>query len=97
MCGMGETSVIIVISRSAAASARIAASLPGYIHGGCSPVGMKKRLKTFIDQSAQTFAEIYVSAGKVGQQIRLSPLDLATFIGARFADLASEQEPSDGK
>ena len=67
--------------------------LTGYIHGGCSPVGMKKRFRTFIDESAQGYEEIYVSAGRVGHQMRLSPQSLATFVGAKFAPLASgEQE-----
>lgn len=66
--------------------------LTGYIHGGCSPVGMKKRFKTFIDESAQNFAEIYVSAGKVGRQIKISPSDLAQFVGARFAPLIEKKE-----
>lgn len=63
--------------------------LTGYIHGGCSPVGMKKRFRTFIDESAQSYEEIYVSAGRVGHQMRLSPQSLAAFVGARFAPLAS--------
>ena len=63
--------------------------LTGYIHGGCSPVGMKKRFRTFIDESAQGYEEIYVSAGRVGHQMRLSPLSLATFVGAAFAPLTS--------
>lgn len=67
--------------------------LTGYVHGGCSPVGMKKRFRTFIDESAQGYEEIYVSAGRVGHQMRLSPQSLAAFVGARFAPLASgEQE-----
>lgn len=66
--------------------------LTGYIHGGCSPVGMKKRFPTFIDESAQNFAEIYVSAGKVGRQVRLSPQALAQFVGAKFAPIAAEKE-----
>lgn len=66
--------------------------LTGYIHGGCSPVGMKKRFKTFIDESAQNFAEIYVSAGKVGRQIKIFPSDLAQFVGARFAPLIEKKE-----
>ena len=61
--------------------------LTGYIHGGCSPIGMKKRFKTFIDESAQSFEYIYVSAGKVGRQIKISPSDLANFVGARFTAL----------
>lgn len=64
--------------------------LTGYIHGGCSPVGMKKRFRTFIDESALSFGEIYVSAGKVGRQMRLSPQALADYVGARFAPLAAE-------
>lgn len=66
--------------------------LTGYIHGGCSPVGMKKRFRTFIDESALSFAEIFVSAGKVGRQMRLSPQALAAYVGARFAPLAAEEQ-----
>ena len=47
--------------------------LTGYIHGGCSPIGMKKRFKTVIDESAMELEFFYVSAGKVGSQVKLSP------------------------
>lgn len=53
---------------------------------------MKKRFRTFIDESALSFPEIYVSAGRVGVQMRLSPQALAAFVGARFAPLASREE-----
>lgn len=62
--------------------------LTGYIHGGCSPVGMKKRFPTFIDVSAQELEEMTVSAGKVGHQVTLAPQALAGFVGARFAPIA---------
>ena len=61
--------------------------LTGYVRGGCSPIGMKKRLKTFIDVSAQSRAAILVSAGKIGYQVELSPDALAGLIGGRFADV----------
>ena len=61
--------------------------LTGYVRGGCSPIGMKKRLKTFIDASAQSRAAILVSAGKIGYQVELSPDALAGLIGGRFADV----------
>ena len=61
--------------------------LTGYIHGGCSPIGMKKKFKTVIDKSAETLEFFYVSAGKVGFQVKLSPEKLADFIGAGFANL----------
>ncbi len=59
----------------------------GYIHGGCSPVGMKKAFPTFIEESAQLFDEISVSGGKVGLVVRLNPEKLAAMIGAQFADV----------
>ena len=65
-------------------------SLTGYIHGGCSPIGMKKRFSTFIDASAETLAEMTVSAGKIGRQVTLAPKDLAAFVGAGFAEIAKE-------
>ena len=61
--------------------------LTGYVHGGCSPVGMKKHYPTHIDETAQLFDEIAVSAGMRGEQLILSPLALADFVGASFADL----------
>lgn len=56
----------------------------GYIRGGCSPVGMKKQYPTVIDKTAQDCTQIVVSGGKIGFQIELSPVDLATVAGAAF-------------
>lgn len=61
--------------------------LTGYIHGGCSPVGMKKPFKTVIHSSAENFSEFYVSAGRVGRQIKINPITLCEFIGAKFGDI----------
>ena len=61
--------------------------LTGYIHGGCSPIGMKKHFPTFIHQSAGDLPAMCVSAGKVGFQIELSPSDLLRAADAKLADL----------
>lgn len=61
--------------------------ITGYIRGGCSPIGMKKLFPTFIDESAQLFERIYVSAGIRGAQLHLSPKDLSQLIFAVYSDL----------
>ena len=50
--------------------------LTGYVHGGCSPIGMKRRFRTVVDETAQLFDTIYFSGGKVGCQVRMAPDDL---------------------
>ncbi len=64
--------------------------LTGYVHGGCSPIGMKKPFPTFLDASAESCERIFVSAGKVGFQIELSPSDLQRMVPFRYTDLAAE-------
>lgn len=59
----------------------------GYVHGGCSPVGMKKPLPTFIDETAQLFDTVCVSAGKIGAQIELAPDDLLRLTKAAYVAL----------
>lgn len=61
--------------------------LTGYIHGGCSPVGMKKVFPTYMDESAQKWESIYVSGGKIGLQIEVNPQELTKFLPLSFADL----------
>ena len=61
--------------------------LTGYVHGGCSPVGMKKAFPTFIHETAAALERMYVSAGRVGAQIELSPADLGKVVACTFADL----------
>lgn len=61
--------------------------LTGYIRGGCSPIGMKKQYTTFIEETAQLFEKIYVSAGARGIQVYLSPVDLQKITNAVFTDL----------
>ena len=56
--------------------------LTGYIRGGCSPIGMKKPLPTFIHESALLYDTIYISAGVRGLQLCLSPQDLINYVGA---------------
>ena len=59
----------------------------GYIRGGCSPIGMKKKFPIYIDETSQVFEKIFISAGIRGTQICISPNDLLSITGARFADL----------
>lgn len=61
--------------------------LTGYIKGGCSPIGMKKKYPTYIDETAQLFEEISVSAGIRGMQVKLKPYDLLKIVDGMFEEL----------
>lgn len=61
--------------------------LTGYIHGGCSPIGMKKRFTTVIDKSAQDFHTIMFSGGKIGYQVEMSLADLKKVIDFKLTDI----------
>ena len=62
--------------------------LTGYIHGGCSPIGMKKYFKTTIDEIAQIYDSIWVSGGAIGLQVELTPQDLEKIIKINYSDLS---------
>ena len=64
--------------------------LTGYIHGGCSPIGMKKFFKTVIHETAQEQETIFFSAGKIGYQVEVSPQDLNKVISYEFGDIVGE-------
>lgn len=61
--------------------------LTGYVHGGCSPIGMKKRFVTVIDETAIVFEKIFVSGGRKGYQVGINPEKLAEYINAKFVDI----------
>lgn len=63
--------------------------ITGYVRGGCSPIGMKKKFPLFVDETATLFDNIYVSAGVRGKQIIISPDDLIRATGGTFADIAT--------
>lgn len=65
-------------------------SLTGYIHGGCSPIGMKKFFRTVVHESAQNHDTIFFSAGKVGYQVQMSPDDLGKVIRFEYANIIVE-------
>ena len=67
-------------------------ALTGYIRGGCSPIGMKKKYPTFIDETCILFDEIAVSAGMRGEQVILAPQALMEFVEATEADITKEME-----
>lgn len=74
--------------RAAMADRQAAARATGYVLGGISPIGQKTPLPTVIDETALLFDSVFVSAGKRGLQLELSPADLALATSARFADIA---------
>ena len=76
----GEKSIEMISSRELL-------PLTGYIHGGCSPFGMKKVFPTFVDETAQLYDTICVSAGKVGENLAIAPENLLKHVPAQFADL----------
>ena len=80
---VGEKSIAMIKSKELL-------PLTGYIHGGCSPVGMKKLFPTVIDASAENLETMIVSAGKIGYQVELAPRDLAALVRAKFADLIAK-------
>lgn len=66
----------------------------GYIRGGCSPIGMKKQYPTVIEESCLKFDSMMVSAGKIGQQIELSPKDLLKITNAITANIVADEKES---
>lgn len=79
----GEKSIAMIKSRELL-------PLTGYIHGGCSPIGMKKFFPTFVHESAREQETIFFSAGKVGFQVEMAPGDLEKMIRLTWADLIAE-------
>ncbi len=77
---VGEKSIEMIKSKELFA-------LTGYIHGGCSPVGMKKAFPTTIDISAKEFDKIYFSAGKIGLQVEVNVSDIEKVIKVNFGDI----------
>ena len=67
-------------------------NVTGYIRGGCSPIGMKKKYPTYIDETCILFDEIAVSAGQRGVQVILDPQDLIRYVDAAEADVTKEME-----
>ena len=65
-------------------------ALTGYVRGGCSPIGMKRKYRTFIDSSVMNHEKVYISAGVRGEQIIIAPSDLVTVTEATVTDLVLE-------
>ena len=61
--------------------------LTGYVHGGCSPIGMKKAFPTFIHKTAELYDKMFVSAGKVGYQIEIAPKNLLDVVVCKIEDI----------
>ncbi len=62
-------------------------AVTGYVRGGCSPLGMKKQFATIVDQSASAYDTIYISGGRIGTTITLSPADLLKVVRGSYADV----------
>lgn len=80
---VGEKSIDMVASKDLL-------PLTGYIHGGCSPIGMKKAFSTVVDESAKNFDRIVFSGGRIGYQVETQAKDLEKFVKLSFAQVAEE-------
>ena len=78
---VGEKSIAMIKSKELL-------SLTGYIHGGCSPIGMKKQFKTVIDSSVNNFETIFFSAGKIGYQVEVAVKDIEKIVRYELGEIA---------
>lgn len=78
---VGEKSIAMIKSKDLL-------PLTGYIHGGCSPIGMKKQFKTVIDSSVENFETIFFSAGKIGYQVEVAVRDIARVVRYELGEIA---------
>lgn len=79
---VGEKSIAMI-------KARELLPLTGYVHGGCSPIGMKKQFRTVIDETAVLFEKILFSGGRIGCQVELSPAELGEIVPLEYSDITS--------
>ena len=82
---VGEKSIAMILSKELL-------PLTGYIHGGCSPIGMKKFFTTTIDKSCENFETIFFSGGRIGVQVEMSIGELSKIIRFSLADIRAEGE-----
>ena len=87
MLSMKQIAKAAGAKKAAMANKELVEKTTGYVLGGVSPLGQKKRLVTVIDSSAQDFPTIFVSAGRRGLDIELKPADLAALTSATFAEI----------
>ena len=82
---VGEKSVVLLHLKDLT-------KVTGYVRGGCTSIGMKKQFPTVIQEDAEELDYIYISGGKLGMQLRLSPQDLQRVTGASFGDVTAKEE-----
>lgn len=90
MLGLKQVARAAGAKKAAMADKQLVQRTTGYVLGGVSPLGQKKRLKTFIDQSAEAFETVFVSAGRRGLEIELAPTDLARLTGGQLVPLQQD-------
>lgn len=78
---VGEKSIAMIKSKDLL-------PLTGYIHGGCSPIGMKKQFKTVVDSSVSQFETIFFSAGKIGYQVEVAVKDIEKIVRYELSEIA---------
>ena len=85
--GKSKANYVFVIPVAKELNLKDLLPLTGYVHGGCSPIGMKKRFTTVLDETANDYENIIFSGGKIGYQVEMSPKDLEKFVPLSLAPL----------
>ena len=84
---MKKASAVVSEKKISMVSFKDLFKITGYVHGGCSPIGMKKQFKTVVDLTAKNFDTIIFSAGRIGYQVEVSPTNLEKVVPLIYYDL----------